>query len=101
MKKLQPEIAKLQQRHADDSQALCHVILEGTTVSRTVGRNGPAVIYSRSTSRFRATKPVVFDPGNGFRTLPARVVGTSRFVSNSRSAAASRQRPIRPRTSPR
>jgi hypothetical protein len=50
-----------------------HVVFSGTVFSRTVGRNGPAVIYGHSVTRFTATKEVVFEPGIGFRGLPTKV----------------------------
>ncbi len=56
-----------------ESQAAFDVVMEGTTVSRTTGRNGPAVIHSRSTTRFRAVKQVRFSPQKGFHSLPANV----------------------------
>jgi hypothetical protein len=64
-----------------DSQAAFEVVFEGTTVSRTVGRNGPAVIYSRTTTQFRATKQVLFDPGRGFYALPAEVQANTQLVT--------------------
>src|SRR5688572_19983716 len=36
----------------DANNATLQVVLSGTTVSRTVGRNGPAIIHSRSTTAF-------------------------------------------------
>lgn len=36
-------------------------VLTGTASSRTVGYNGPAVIYSRSTTTFKAAKRIAFD----------------------------------------
>ena len=65
----------------DDSRAAMEVVLEGTTVSRTVGRNRSAIIHSRCTTWFRATKQVVYEPGRGFRAQPAVVTARTELVT--------------------
>jgi hypothetical protein len=54
-------------------RASFQVVLTGVVFSRTVGRNGPAIIYGHSITRFTATKEVVFEPGSGFRGLPPKI----------------------------
>lgn len=63
-----------------ETQAAFEVVFEGTTVSRSVGRNGPAIIYSRSTTQFRATKQVRFEPGRGFHAMPAQINAQTNLV---------------------
>lgn len=53
--------------------AAFHVEFRGTAVSRTVGRNGPAIIHSRSVTHFVATKQIVYEPGQGFSGRPSQV----------------------------
>jgi hypothetical protein len=53
--------------------AAFHVEFRGTAVSRTVGRNGPAIIHSRSVTHFVAIKQIVYEPGKGFAGLPVQV----------------------------
>ncbi|WP_254507504.1 SHD1 domain-containing protein [Anatilimnocola floriformis] len=53
------------------------IILEGTAVSHTTGYNGPAIVTSRSTTKFTATKLVVFEPTRGFYGQPAKVNATT------------------------
>ncbi len=62
------------------------VVLSGTTVSRTVGRNGPAIIQSRSETTFRATKQVVFTPGKGFTAEPAEIHSDTRTMTEKVSS---------------
>lgn len=66
----------------DDSQAVFEVVLTGTTVSRTTGRNRSAIIYSHATTDFQATKQVVFDPQRGFRAQPATVDARTQLVTD-------------------
>jgi hypothetical protein len=54
------------------------VTLRGTTASRTKGQTEPPVIHSRSETTFIATKRVVFVPGKGFFTEPAKVTAQTR-----------------------
>lgn len=58
---------------ASPDKATFLITLEGVATSRTTGYNGPAILYCRSVTRFTATKQVVFDPGQGFYGLPAKV----------------------------
>ncbi len=54
-------------------RAKFQILLQGTSVARTTGYNGPAIVTSRSVTRFTATKLVVFEPGKGFFGQPAQV----------------------------
>jgi hypothetical protein len=49
----------------------------GHTTSRTVGRNGPAIICSEGMTRFRTTKRISFDTNHGFRQDRARISATT------------------------
>ena len=65
----------------DDSQAVFEVVLTGTTVSHTTGRNQAAIIHSRATTTFRATKQIVFEPQRGFRAQPATIDARTQLVT--------------------
>ncbi len=54
-------------------QATFQIVIEGAAHSRSTGYNGPAIIYSRSVTTFRATRQVIFDPGRGFYALVPQV----------------------------
>ncbi len=51
--------------------AVIRLALSGTAYSNSVGRNGPAVIYSRGATTLNGSKPLILD-GQGLRSLPAR-----------------------------
>lgn len=61
--------------------------MTGTTRSNTVGRNGPAVIYSNGVTRSIAVKRLFLDR-NGLSSLPARASATTR--SQVRGVGATR-----------
>jgi hypothetical protein len=65
----------------DWERAGFEVVFAGTTQSRTVGVHGPVTIHSRSHTSFRATKRVVFVPGEGFRAEPAVVEADTQTVT--------------------
>jgi hypothetical protein len=66
----------------DDEKCASFVLtLKGTTVSRTVGQNGPAIIRSRSETFFTATKRVVFEAGKGFVAQPAKINARTRVIT--------------------
>ena len=71
-----------------DSQAVFEVVLEGTTVSRTTGRNRAAIVYSRATTTFRATKQVVFEPASGFHASPATIEARTQLVTEGVDATS-------------
>lgn len=63
-------------------RASIQVVFTGVTNSRTVGRQGPAVIHSRSQTHFTATKQIVFTPGQGFEAQPTEVVADTRTITD-------------------
>jgi hypothetical protein len=66
---------------ANPNQATFAVLLKGATVSRTVGRNGPATIYTRADTHFTATTQVRFEPGRGFVAERAKIAATTRATN--------------------
>ena len=62
----------------DSKRAAFTVRLSGVAHSKTVGRNGPAILHCRGETRFHATKRVTFDPQRGFVTEPADVTATTK-----------------------
>ena len=68
------------------SQASLDVLMEGTTTTQTVGRNGPAIIYSRGITRFRASKQVRYCPEKGFYAQPAIVAASTQIVTDGVSS---------------
>jgi hypothetical protein len=71
----------------NESAASFDVQLFGTTTSRTVGQNGPAIIRTRADSSFGAAKRVTFVPGKGFQAEPARVNVNTRTTTESIESA--------------
>jgi hypothetical protein len=65
-----------------NDQARFAVSVSGTVHSQTVGRNGPATIYSRSITRFTATKRIVFEPGKGFFGGPPRIAAQTQVYTD-------------------
>lgn len=53
----------------DKDDAAFRVVVDGTSDSRTVGRNGPAIIRSRTSTTWEVTKVIRFDEGK-FVTSP-------------------------------
>lgn len=66
----------------DPSAAAFDVTLSGTVNSKTVGRNGPAIIHGRSETQFTASSRVTFQPGQGFVAAPAEVKATTRSTTD-------------------
>ena len=60
-------------------QATFYIVFHGTVCSRTVGYNGPAIIYSRSETRFSATRKIAFDPKKGFYALAPELKSHTRI----------------------
>ncbi len=60
-----------------DAAAHVDLVLKGSTRTSTVGRNGPAVIYSSGTTNFDARKRLVVDD-EGVSSRPARTAATTR-----------------------
>jgi hypothetical protein len=65
----------------DPNQATFAVAINGATVSRTIGRNGPAIIQSRVDTHFTATTQIRFEPGRGFVAQPAKIATTTRMTN--------------------
>ena len=63
-------------------QARFAVAVSGTVNSRTVGRNGPVTIHGRSVTRFTATRPIVFEPGQGFYALPQEITAHTQVFTD-------------------
>jgi hypothetical protein len=61
------------------NDAAFYVKITGTTTSRTRGRNGPAIIHSRSITKWTSQKIVRFD-GENFKAGPATVESTTRII---------------------
>jgi hypothetical protein len=62
----------------DSDDAAFSVQIFGTTAARTVGRNGPAIIYSYSVTRWTASKIVRFD-GDEFTSTPATITSDTQI----------------------
>jgi hypothetical protein len=62
----------------DSDDAAFNVKIYGTTRARTIGHNGPAIIYSRSETRWTARKIVRFD-GDEFTTAPATIASETQI----------------------
>ncbi|MBI3466751.1 MAG: hypothetical protein HY000_27380 [Planctomycetes bacterium] len=65
-------------------RAVIETVFTGTTLSKTVGVNGPATIYADGTTRFFATKRLFLD-AEGLSTVPA--VATAQTRSRIRGVA--------------
>lgn len=61
------------------NDAAFYVKIIGTTTSRTTGRNGPAIIYSRSITKWTSQKIVRFD-GENFKASPATIESTTKIT---------------------
>jgi hypothetical protein len=61
------------------NDAAFYVKITGATTSRTTGRNGPAIIFSRSITKWTSQKVVRFD-GENFKAGPATVESTTRII---------------------
>lgn len=59
-------------------RAMFEIKLSGVTVCQNTGYNGPAIIYSQSTTNFTATRLIAFEPGKGFYGAPAKVTATTK-----------------------
>jgi hypothetical protein len=62
----------------DRDEASFDLRFQGRTHTRTVGANGPALIYSHTDTGFVCTRPISFDPTQGF------VAGASKIVANTK-----------------
>jgi hypothetical protein len=64
----------------DRDEASFDLRFQGRTHTRTVGANGPALIYSHTDTGFVCTRSISFDPTKGF------VAGASTIVANTKLA---------------
>jgi hypothetical protein len=64
----------------DRDEASFDLKFQGRTHTTTVGANGPALIYSHTDTGFVCTRPISFDPTQGF------VAGASTIVANTKLA---------------
>jgi len=64
----------------DDDRALIEILLDATADSRTLGRNGPAIIHSASVTSITARKRIWLD-ANGFGTEPAETEATTQTTT--------------------
>jgi hypothetical protein len=62
----------------DKDDAAFYVRITGTSNSRTSGRNGPAIIHSKSVTTWTTQKVIRFD-GKEFATTPATIVSNTRL----------------------
>ena len=63
----------------DHDDAAFYVRISGSTTSRTVGHNGPAVIHSRAVTNWTCQKTVRFD-GEEFKAGPATITSDTRIT---------------------
>jgi hypothetical protein len=61
------------------NDAAFYVKISGTTTSSTTGRNGPAIIHSRSITKWISQKVVRFD-GENFKAGPATIESTTKIT---------------------
>lgn len=66
-----------------NDEARFKVVVKGTVYSRTIGHGGPANVYGHSITHFTATKEVVYDPGEGFRSSPTKVAASTQCFTDS------------------
>lgn len=67
----------------NDRQAAFEMVFSGTTTSRTTGYHSPVTLYGHSNTQFTASKRIEFQPGQGFRALPATVqLQTQNYLDN-------------------
>jgi hypothetical protein len=58
------------------------LVVTGTSVTDTEGRNGPAIIESTTTTEFTATAPLHFSPEDGFTAGEVKVDADSKTKTN-------------------
>jgi hypothetical protein len=64
----------------DHGQASFVVRFYGQTNTRNVGRNGPAIIHSRTQTNFHVERHVTFHPFTGFQSSPTRIAASTGMV---------------------
>ncbi len=63
----------------DRDEASFDLKFTGKTHTRTVGANGPALIYSHTDTGFVCTRPISFDPTQGFVAGPTKIVARTKL----------------------
>lgn len=67
----------------NEQEAAFEMVFSGTTKSKTTGFHDPVTLYGHSDTKFVAKKRIVFQPGKGFRSLPATIqVDTKNYLDN-------------------
>jgi hypothetical protein len=64
----------------DRDEASFDLSFQGSTRTRTVGTNGPALIYSHSDTSFACKRSVSFDPAHGFVAKDSTIVANTKLV---------------------
>ncbi|HBO42625.1 MAG TPA: hypothetical protein DD670_01555 [Planctomycetaceae bacterium] len=64
----------------DRDDASFDLSFQGRTHARTVGTNGPALIYSHTDTDFVCTRQISFDPRQGFVAVASTVVADTQLV---------------------
>lgn len=64
----------------DRDEASFELRFQGRTHTRTVGSNGPALIYSHTDTGFVCTRPISFDPARGFVAGASTIVAKTKLV---------------------
>ena len=64
----------------DRDEASFDLRFQGRTHTRTVGTNGPALIYSHTDTGFVCTRSISFDPSQGFVAGPSTIVADTKLV---------------------
>ncbi|MDX1948447.1 MAG: hypothetical protein SFU86_23870 [Pirellulaceae bacterium] len=63
-------------------RATFRIVFRGTVNAQTIGYNGPAIIHSRSETRFAAARQIVFDPARGFFALDPQVEARTQIFTD-------------------
>ena len=76
------------QLRPNSEKAELETVLEGTTLTRTVGQNGPATIYANGTTQIHGSKRLTIDSG-GIAGLPATATATTKSKSQAEQIGSS------------
>lgn len=66
-----------------DDEAHFKVVVTGTVYSRTIGHGGQANVHGHSITHFTATKKVIYQPGEGFRSQRPQVTARTECFTDS------------------
>lgn len=65
----------------DSAEASVEILFEGSTATKTIGVQGPAVIYGHTLSNFICRRSITFDPHQGFVLIGnTTIVGDTRLI---------------------